>query len=203
MSSKKLTIVLSVVAAIAISAVAKPINDGHIQVVFDEKQTYKKVTVTPDGGGHVPSDDTSNSPTKTQIMQKAVMDLESAQTEIASMVNDSQKLLVNQNAFGTKMTQLKEYVDAHVANSSSCKIMEDGYKMKESGLTSEDQKEVNECYSYAENSLPMHTFIIGTMKSMLNEMNKIKNAVANNSIKAKMLEKRIISLTAAIKVMGE
>jgi len=190
MRSKKLTIVLSVVAIVAISANATP----------------NQIITTPNGGGYVPTPtQPTQQPNRAQIMQKAVSDLDNAQRDIASMVNDNKKLLNNQKAFGIKMTQLKSYISADLNNSSSCRVTEEQFKLQTKGSTISDanQKIVDECYAYAKSSLDMHSYIIGMMRGLLREMVNIKNTVESNSIKAKMLEKRIISLTAAIQVLGD
>ncbi len=208
MRSKKLTIALSFVTMMAISAKATPIELTSKQqylTIASAEAVPSQVKSKPTGGGYVQIVDDampSNQPRKKQIIQKAVRDLNSAQTAIASMANDNRKLLANQKAFGIKMTQLKTYIKADLNNSSSCRVAEEQFKLKGS-MSDDDKKTIDECYSYAESSLSMHSYIILMMKGLLQEMISIKNSVDSNGIKAKILEKRIVSLTAAIKVLGD
>ncbi len=190
MKKRNITIALSALVITTISGHAKT-HQGAVEA---------------SGGGivaNVQAPQLSMQEMKQQIIQKAVNDLGIAESTMAEMVTESQGLVFNQEAFANKMKKLRTYVDAYIASSSACLIAEESYKGKPSGMSIANQIEVDKCFRTAEESLPINDYIIVMMKGMLNEMNAIKEKVVDNSIKAKTLATQILSLKAAIQVMGE
>lgn len=188
-------------------------NTNQMTVISEGKEytrtltanTVEQTRLEATGGGIIlnypkPSQDPIVKPSKIELIQKAVKDLKDTENKIALIMGNNQKLIKSQRAFGLKMTQFRQYFDSYLSASATCQVAEDKYKLK-GELTSKQKITIDNCYTYAQNSLPMHSYIVQMMQNMLDEMRNIKDEVDDGTIKSEIYKKRIITLESALSVL--